>query len=76
MCNYLNEGMDVDCFSCPVPNEYFSQIDMSGKRVDINQRPELLKGQVEFEAGAEYCIRPPSFPTVLFVIGIRTGDRS
>ena len=41
---------------------------MSGKRIDLNQRPELLKGQVEFEAGGEYCLRPPMFPTYLFLI--------
>lgn len=42
---------------------------MSGVRVDINERPELQRGQVEFVAGSEYCTRPPPFPTYLFVIG-------
>ena len=37
--------------------------------MDLASRPELLKGQVEFVAGPEYCLRPPVFPTYLFVIG-------
>lgn len=52
-----------------MPNDYFSPLDMNGKRVDLASRPELLKGQVEFVAGSEYCLRPPVFPTYLFVIG-------
>ena len=55
-----------------MPSQYFSQLDMSGKRVDLAQRAELLKGQVEFEAGPEYCVRPIMFPTYLFVIGARS----
>lgn len=42
---------------------------MNGKRLDLQQRPELLKGQIEFEAGSEYCVRPPAHPTFLFLIG-------
>lgn len=42
---------------------------MNGKRLDLSQRPELQKGQVEFIAGPEYCLRPPMFPTYLFLIG-------
>ena len=52
-----------------MPTQYFSQLDMNGKR--LAQRPELLKGQVDFEAGPEYCLRPPMFPTYLFVLGGR-----
>ena len=47
---------------------------MSGKRVDLYERPELCKGQVEFEAGREYCVRPPMFPTYLFLLG--GGERA
>lgn len=42
---------------------------MNGKRQDLSQRPELLKGQVEYVAGPEYCLRPPMFPTYLFLLG-------
>ena len=54
-----------------MPTQYFSQLDMNGKRLDLAQRPELLKGQVDFEAGPEYCLRPPMVPTYLFVLGGR-----
>ena len=54
-----------------MPTQYFSQLDMNGKRLDLAQRPEPLKGQVDFEAGPEYCLRPPMFPTYLFVLGGR-----
>ena len=58
---------------CLVPDEYYSHLDMSGKRVDLYERPELCKGQVEFEAGREYCVRPPMFPTYLFLLGSDGG---
>ena len=48
-----------------MPTQYFSQLDMNGKRLDLEQR------QVDFEAGPEYCLRPPMFPTYLFVLGGR-----
>lgn len=57
-----------------MPDEYFSHLDMNGRRVDLAQRPELLKGQVEFEAGREYCVRPPMFPTYLFLLGKRSAE--
>ena len=69
MCGYINDGLSSSLNSFLVPTEYYSQLDMNGKRLDLNQRPELLKGQVEFIAGPEYCLRPPMFPTYLFLIG-------
>lgn len=71
MCGSMNDG-DISLFCLRVvPTQYFSQLDMNGKRLDLAQRPELLKGQVDFEAGPEYCLRPPMFPTYLFVLGGR-----
>ena len=57
-----------------MPDEYYSHLDMSGKRVDLYERPELCKGQVEFEASREYGVRPPMFPTYLFLLG--GGERA
>lgn len=71
MCGSMNDG-DISLFCLRVvPTQYFSQLDMNGKRLDLAQRPELLKGQVDFEAGPEYCLRPPMFPTYLFLLGGR-----
>jgi len=55
---------------CTVPSEYYAQLDATGKRVDINQRPELTKGTVEFVAPAEYMVRPPMPPVYFFLIDV------
>lgn len=55
---------------CTVPSEYYAQLDASGKRVDINQRPELTKGTIEFVAPAEYMVRPPMPPVYFFLIDV------
>ncbi|MCI05542.1 protein transport protein SEC24-like, partial [Trifolium medium] len=52
------------------PSEYYAQLDATGKRVDLNQRPELTKGTVEFVAPAEYMVRPPMPPVYFFLIDV------
>ena len=44
-------------FNCvvPVPPEYFSHIDHTGRRTDVLQRPELLYGTVEYAGTKDYC---------------------
>ncbi|CAA3029180.1 transport Sec24-like At3g07100 [Olea europaea subsp. europaea] len=58
ICSLLND----------VPGDYFAHLDASGRRVDLDQRPELTKGSVEFIAPAEYMVRPPMPPTYFFLI--------
>ncbi|KAL3647825.1 Protein transport protein Sec24A [Castilleja foliolosa] len=60
ICSLLND----------VPAEYYSHLDASGKRVDLDQRPELTKGSVEFIAPAEYMVRPPMPPLYFFLIDV------
>ncbi|XP_055806661.1 protein transport protein SEC24 A isoform X2 [Solanum dulcamara] len=60
ICALLNE----------VPGEYFAHLDASGRRVDLDQRPELTKGSVEFIAPAEYMVRPPMPPLYFFLIDV------
>ena len=48
MCSFPNE----------VPPEYFSPVDMSGRRLDRDQRPELIRGAVEFIVPKEYWAKP------------------
>ncbi|KAJ1425543.1 Zinc finger, Sec23/Sec24-type [Sesbania bispinosa] len=60
MCALLND----------VPSEYYAQLDATGRRVDLNQRPELTKGTVEFVAPAEYMVRPPMPPVYFFLIDV------
>ncbi|XP_061367231.1 protein transport protein SEC24 A-like [Gastrolobium bilobum] len=60
MCTMLND----------VPSEYYAQLDATGRRVDLNQRPELTKGTVEYVAPAEHMVRPPMPPVYFFLINV------
>ncbi|KAL6499524.1 Protein transport protein Sec24A [Orobanche gracilis] len=60
MCSLLND----------VPGDYFAHLDASGRRVDLDQRPELLKGSIEFIAPAEYMVRPPMPALYFFLIDV------
>ncbi|KAL9670796.1 hypothetical protein QQ045_008354 [Rhodiola kirilowii] len=53
-----------------VPGEYFAHLDPSGRRVDLNERPELSKGSVELVAPTEYMVRPPMPPLYFFLIDV------
>jgi protein transport protein SEC24 len=41
---------NICSFENSVPTEYFSNLDMNGRRLDVQQRPELSCGSVEFVA--------------------------
>ncbi|KAJ4725231.1 Protein transport protein Sec24-like [Melia azedarach] len=60
ICTLLND----------VPGDYFSHLDATGRRIDIDQRPELIKGSVEFVAPTEYMVRPPMPPLYFFLIDV------
>ncbi|KAE9463939.1 hypothetical protein C3L33_04135, partial [Rhododendron williamsianum] len=53
-----------------VPGDYFAHLDAGGRRVDLNERPELTKGSVEFIAPAEYMVRAPMPPLYFFLIDV------
>ncbi|KAK9989945.1 hypothetical protein SO802_030184 [Lithocarpus litseifolius] len=60
ICSLLND----------VPGDYFAHLDATGKRTDLDQRPELTKGSVEFVAPTEYMMRPPMPPVYFFLIDV------
>ncbi|CAN6921979.1 unnamed protein product [Brassica oleracea] len=60
ICSMLND----------VPGEYFSHLDATGRRMDVDQRPELTQGSVDFIAPTEYMVRPPMPPTYFFLIDV------
>ncbi|KAI8801010.1 Sec23/Sec24 trunk domain-containing protein [Cladochytrium replicatum] len=57
-------------FETEVPSDYFCNLDMSGRRMDFEQRPELQHGTVEFVATKEFCNRTPETAAYVFVIDV------
>lgn len=55
---------------CSVPGDYFAHLDATGRRIDLDQRPELTKGSVDFVAPTEYMVRPPMPPLYFFLIDV------
>jgi protein transport protein SEC24 len=60
MCNYAND----------VPPEYFSATTPQGARLDREQRPELMRGTVEFLVPKEYWSKEPVGLRTLFLIDV------
>ncbi|KAK6911289.1 Zinc finger, Sec23/Sec24-type [Dillenia turbinata] len=80
-CTYINpfvaftdSGRKWSCNICSllndVPGEYFAHLDATGRRTDLDQRPELSKGSVEFVAPTKYMVRPPMPPSYFFLIDV------
>ncbi|TPX40911.1 hypothetical protein SeMB42_g05818 [Synchytrium endobioticum] len=71
---FVDGGRKFTCNLCTFENEvspeYFANLDMNGRRIDLDQRPELCFGTVEFEAPKEYCSRPPFPVSYLFCIDV------
>ena len=57
--NFTDGGRKFVCNLCTfeniVPTEYFANLDMNGRRVDVYQRPELCFGSIEF-AASKVCL--------------------
>lgn len=66
----MRDNSNLCRLSCSVPGEYFAHLDASGRRIDLDQRPELTKGSVEFVAPTEYMMRPPMPPVYFFLIDV------
>eukprot|EP01132_Coremiostelium_polycephalum_P012348 gene12348-15091_t len=63
VCDFIND----------TPFDYLNTVDSTtGKRIELNQKPELLKGCIEFMATGEYShyFRSPQAPTYFFVIDV------
>lgn len=58
LCNYAND----------TPMEYFCATSPQGVRVDRDQRPELMRGTVEFVVPKEYWTKEPVGMRYLFLI--------
>lgn len=60
MCGFANE----------VPQEYFCNLDMSGRRMDLDERPELRFGTCEFKVPKEYWVKETAPKPLSFVFCI------
>lgn len=57
-------------FPNDVPSEYFCATTPQGARVDREQRPELMRGTVEFLVPKEYWVTEPVGLNWLFVVDV------
>ncbi|PWY98802.1 hypothetical protein BCV70DRAFT_201594 [Testicularia cyperi] len=57
-CVFVEGGQKWSCNLCGTATEvapdYFCNLDMSGRRVDFDQRPELSRGSIDFAVPKEY----------------------
>jgi len=71
---WQDNGRRWQCNMCGksqnVPDHYFAALDETGRRSDRYQKPELCRGEVEYIASSEYCVRPPQPPVFMFVINV------
>lgn len=63
ICNFCKDVNPTEAY-------YYSPADKDGLRQDIEQRPELIYGTVDFLASMEYMNRPPMPPTYVFIFDV------
>ncbi|GAA5940129.1 uncharacterized protein JCM15063_001715 [Sporobolomyces koalae] len=60
-CVFIEGGQKFLCNLCggatEVAPEYFSHLDMSQRRMDLDQRPELRQGSVDFAVNRDYWVQ-------------------
>lgn len=74
-CIFTHGGSKFECNVCAhtneVPSWYFANTDMSGRRIDVNERPELRYGSVEFEVPKDYnSARTPAPLSYVFALDV------
>uniref|UniRef100_A0A1I8B989 Protein transport protein Sec24C n=1 Tax=Meloidogyne hapla TaxID=6305 RepID=A0A1I8B989_MELHA len=81
---FIDGGRKFRCPFCKanstVQDAYFAHLDHSGRRTDIQHRPELFLGSYDFVATKQYCKNgiPPKQPAFIFMLdvsynSVRTG---
>ncbi|CAK5112195.1 unnamed protein product [Meloidogyne enterolobii] len=73
---FIDGGRKFRCPFCKansaVQDAYFAHLDHSGRRTDIQHRPELFLGSYEFVATKQYCKNgiPPKQPAFIFMLDV------
>ncbi|KAI8324754.1 hypothetical protein GQ54DRAFT_295924 [Martensiomyces pterosporus] len=71
---FIDGGKRFVCNMCrhenDVPDDYFCNLDMAGRRLDWESRPELRNGSVEFVATKEFIARDPTPTSFVFAIDV------
>ncbi|KAJ1843160.1 COPII coat Sec23p-Sfb3p heterodimer component, partial [Coemansia sp. RSA 2703] len=71
---FINGGKNFVCNMCrhenDVPEDYFCNLDMVGRRLDREMRPELRCGTVEFVATKDFIARNPVAASFVFAVDV------
>ncbi|KAF9158383.1 COPII coat Sec23p-Sfb3p heterodimer component [Actinomortierella ambigua] len=71
---FTDGGRRFVCNMCLFENEidpnYFCNLDMNGRRCDLDQRPELRNGTIEFAVPKEYWSKTPMAAAYVFAIDV------
>ncbi|KAF9185975.1 COPII coat Sec23p-Sfb3p heterodimer component [Haplosporangium sp. Z 767] len=71
---FTSGGQRFICNMCLFENEidpnYFCNLDMNGRRLDLDQRPELRSGTIEFAVPKEYWNKTPAPAAYVFAIDV------
>ncbi|KAJ2345920.1 COPII coat Sec23p-Sfb3p heterodimer component [Coemansia sp. RSA 2618] len=71
---FINGGKHFVCNICrhenDVPDDYFCNLDMVGRRLDREARPELFNGSVEFVATKDFITRESQPASFVFAIDV------
>jgi protein transport protein SEC24 len=72
-----DNGRKWKCNICLVnndtPGDYLCSLGPDGQRLDVQRRPELRCGAVEFIASSNYMVRPPMPPVFVFVVEVTSA---
>ncbi|KAG1451230.1 hypothetical protein G6F56_008137 [Rhizopus delemar] len=77
-CRYTDLGRKFTCNLCEFDNhvseDQFCPVDSVGRRMDVESRPELMYGSVDFQVPEEYWLGPEPRPMhYLFVLDVSNG---
>ncbi|KAF9090400.1 COPII coat Sec23p-Sfb3p heterodimer component, partial [Mortierella sp. GBA35] len=71
---FTSGGQRFVCNMCLFENDvdpsYFCNLDMNGRRCDLDQRPELRSGTIEFAVPKEYWSKTPQAAAYVFAIDV------